>query len=52
MTTDEIENAIVKKIEFQWKTLQSAYQHLDLQKNGKVTPEELRYFFNHWGFNV
>ena len=52
MTAQEVEKAIVKKIEFQWKTLKSAFSHLDLHKNGKVGPDELKHFFNHWGFRV
>lgn len=36
MSTDEIKKHFVKKIEFQWKTLQSAFKQLNLGKSGKI----------------
>ena len=50
MTTEQFKIELVKKVEFQWKTLQSAFKQLNLSRSGKIQYWELKYFCDHWGF--
>ena len=49
MTTIELYNQFVKKIEHQWKTLQAAFSDLCFTRTGYITKEELLYYIKHWG---
>lgn len=40
------------KIQFQWKTLRKAFMDLNMEKSGSIMPEELRFYFKHWGLNL
>lgn len=52
LTTPEVMAQLAKKVEFQWKTLQSAFKALNLGKSGKIQNWELKYFCDHWGFTT
>ena len=52
MTTTELQHAVAQKMEFQWKTLQSAFKYMNLSKSGKIQRWELKYFCDHWGFST
>ena len=52
LSVDEVEKALAKKIEFQWKTMKNAFKNLNLGKSGKIQKWELKYFCDHWGFKV
>ena len=51
-STNDLKLQLARKFEFQWKTLQSAFMHLNLGKSGKIQKWELKYFCDHWGFNM
>jgi len=36
MSTAELQHQVAKKMEFQWKTLQSAFKYMNLSKSGKI----------------
>ena len=36
MSVLDLQHALAKKIEFQWKTLQSAFKYMNLSKSGKI----------------
>lgn len=40
----DIENKILEKIKFQWKTIRKAFQDMNVSKTGKITEEEFKYF--------
>lgn len=46
------EKKIFDKFFHQWKTLKKAFQDINSQKDGYISKEELRFFFNHWGLNL
>ena len=48
---EEIETEMIKKFEFQWRTLKKAFADLNLSKSGKIKPWELRYYLKHWGLD-
>ena len=52
MSVQEIQEALAKKIEFQWKTLKNAFNTMNLGKSGKIQKWEMKYFINHWGFKM
>ena len=52
MDTQDLKLQLARKFEFQWKTLQSAFKHLNLGRTGKIQKWELKYFCNHWGFKM
>lgn len=43
---------ILEKIQFQWKTIRKAFCDLNKEKSGCIMPEELRFYFKHWGLQV
>ena len=49
--TSEMMQQLAKKIEFQWKTLKTAFKALNLGKSGKIQRWELKYWCDHWGFS-
>lgn len=42
----------MEKIQFQWKTLRKAFMDLNSEKSGAIMPQELRFYFKHWGLNL
>ena len=46
-----IEKTVLDKIQFQWKTMRKAFMDLNMEKSGSITPEELRFYFKHWGLD-
>ena len=45
----DIEQTVLEKIKFQWKTLKKAFIDLNQEKSGKIKPEELKIYLHHWG---
>ena len=52
MNLSEIENTIIDKIKFQWKTIRKAFHDLNKEKSGHIEEKELRFYFQHWGLNL
>lgn len=44
-----IENTVIEKIKFQWKTLKKAFIDLNQEKTGAIKPAELKIYLHHWG---
>lgn len=40
---------MLEKIKFQWKTLRKAFMDLNTKKSGAIEPDELKFYFQHWG---
>ncbi len=47
-----MEKTVLDKIKFQWKTLRKAFMDLNMEKSGQILPEELKFYFQHWGLNL
>lgn len=47
-----LEGKILEKIKFQWKTLRKAFMDLNLEKTGKISKRELKFYLNFWGMEV
>lgn len=39
-------------MKIQWKTLRKAFMDLNIEKTGKISKREFRYFLNFWGMNI
>ena len=52
LTRDNIEEKILEKFQFQWKTLRKAFMDLNIDKQGAIMPEELRYYLKFWGLEL
>lgn len=52
IANNNLEQTIIDKIKFQWKTIRKAFIDLNKQKNGYINPEELRFYFKHWGLQL
>jgi Ca2+-binding EF-hand superfamily protein len=52
MDISDLEQAIIDKIKFQWKTIRKAFIDLNKEKTGAILAEELRFYFLQWGFNL
>jgi len=52
MTTQDIQKELICKFEFQWKTLKKAFNDLNLYRTGKISPAELKFYFDHWGLKT
>ena len=48
----DIENKILEKIKFQWKTIRKAFQDMNVSKTGKISAEEFKYFLQFWGMSI
>lgn len=48
----DIETRIIDKIRIQWKTLRKAFMDLNIEKTGKISTRELKYYLNFWGLHV
>ena len=47
-----MENRIIDKIRIQWKTLRKAFMDLNIEKTGKISTRELKYYLNFWGITI
>jgi Ca2+-binding EF-hand superfamily protein len=52
LINQNLEKTVLDKIQFQWKTLRKAFMDLNMEKSGSIMPEELRFYFQHWGLNL
>lgn len=48
----DLENQILEKIKFQWKTIRKAFQDMNVSKTGKITEDEFKYFLQFWGMTI
>jgi len=48
----DIEQTVIEKIKFQWKTLKKAFIDLNSEKTGAIRPEELKHYLHHWGLFI
>lgn len=46
---ENLEKTIIDKIKIQWKTIRKAFIDLNKEKSGAILPEELQFYFHHWG---
>ena len=51
-TLQQLEKRILEKMQFQWKTLRKAFMDLNLEKTGKISKRELKFFLNFWGMDI
>lgn len=49
---DEIEEKILEKIKFQWKTLRKAFMNLNIEKTGKISKREFMFYLEFWGITI
>lgn len=47
-----METRIIDKIRIQWKTLRKAFMDLNIEKTGKISKGELKYYLNFWGITI
>ena len=52
LNTGDIEAKILEKIKFQWKTLRKAFMDLNVEKTGKISKKEFRFYLNFWGMDI
>ena len=48
----DIEAMILEKMKFQWKTLRKAFNDLNIEKTGRISQKELKYFLDFWGIDI
>jgi len=48
----QLEWKILEKIKFQWKTLRKAFMDLNIEKTGKISKREFKFYLNFWGMEV
>lgn len=48
----QLELKILEKIQFQWKTLRKAFMDLNIEKTGKISKREFKFYLNFWGMDV
>ena len=49
---DEIEEKILEKIKFQWKTLRKAFMNLNIEKTGQISKREFMFYLDFWGITI
>jgi len=47
-----LESQILEKIKCQWKTLRKAFMDLNIEKTGKISRREFKFYLNFWGMEV
>jgi len=52
LNTGDVEAKILEKIKFQWKTLRKAFMDLNVEKTGKISKKEFRFYLNFWGMDI
>ena len=50
--TGDLEAKILEKIKFQWKTLRKAFMDLNIEKTGKISQREFKFYLNFWGMDI
>ena len=48
----DVEQMILEKMKFQWKTLRKAFMDLNIEKTGKISKKEFKFFLNFWGLDI
>ena len=48
----DLEAKILEKIKFQWKTLRKAFMDLNIEKTGKISQREFKFYLNFWGIDI
>ena len=48
----DLKKIIIEKIMFQWKTVRKAFMDLNTDKDGKISPEEMKFQFDFWGLKI
>lgn len=46
------ETKIIEKIKTQWKTMRKAFMDLNMEKSGKISKKEFKFFLNFWGMEI
>ena len=46
---EELQQTIINKFRYQWKTLKKAFIDLNKEKTGSIMPQELKKYLKHWG---
>ena len=49
---DDVIKIVLDKIQFQWKTIRKSFHGFSKDKSGGIEPNELKFYFNHWGIFV
>jgi len=52
LLTGDIEGKIRDKIKYQWKTMRKAFNDLNIEKTGRISKNEFKYFLNFWGMDI
>jgi Ca2+-binding EF-hand superfamily protein len=52
LLTGDITAKILQKINFQWKTLRKAFNDLNIEKTGRISKNEFKYFLAFWGMDI
>ncbi len=39
-------------MKFQWKTLRKAFMDLNIEKTGKISKREFKFYLNFWGITI
>jgi Ca2+-binding EF-hand superfamily protein len=47
-----MEAKIMDKIKTQWKTMRKAFMDLNIEKTGKISIEEFKFYLNFWGMDI
>ena len=42
----------MEKIKYQWKTMRKAFMDLNIEKSGKISLKEFRFYLNFWGLHI
>jgi gamma-glutamyltranspeptidase len=48
----DIEQKILDKVKFQWKTLRKAFGDLNVEKTGFISKNELQFYLHFWGIDI
>ena len=48
----DAEHKILEKIKFQWKTLRKAFMDLNMEKTGKISKREFKFYLEFWGLDI
>lgn len=46
------EKLIMEKIKSQWKTMRKAFMDLNMEKTGKISIQEFKFYLNFWGLDI
>lgn len=52
MNNKTLERTVLDKIKFQWKTIKKAFSDMNKERDSAISPEELRFYLQHWGLNL